>query len=91
MNQREWMMRFKEAGAFWRHNGDPAHPHAELTTGLHSDSYFNSVMIAADMWRVICEDLARKIRQRDAAFRPDSVFAPADAGIPFARAMAMDQ
>ena len=32
----------KGAGAYWRHNGDAQAPHAVLTSGLHSDFFFNS-------------------------------------------------
>jgi len=33
--------------AYWSHDGDPKKPHAELTSGMCSNGFF-------DCWRVLC-------------------------------------
>jgi len=40
-----WKQVFQEAGAVWIHNGQPAAPHAELTSGLHSDGFVNCTFV----------------------------------------------
>jgi orotate phosphoribosyltransferase len=41
----EWLSVCKEKNAFWSHDGDPGHPHAELTGGQHTDVVFNARML----------------------------------------------
>jgi len=43
-----WRARFISQGAVWRHGGDPAAPHALLTSGMHSDGFLNGDMIRED-------------------------------------------
>lgn len=47
MNQDEILKLFREHDASWVHDGDPKKPHAELTSGLCSNGYF-------DCSRVLC-------------------------------------
>lgn len=37
-----WEHIFLDAGLYWSHDGNPAHPHALLTSGLHSNGFFNA-------------------------------------------------
>lgn len=37
---------YKAYGALWEHSGDPAMPHVQLTSGKHSNQYFNSAKLA---------------------------------------------
>lgn len=46
--QEDWIKIFSERGAYWRHDGNPKRPHALLTSGLHSDGFFNWSVIAQD-------------------------------------------
>jgi len=39
-----WESELEAAGAFWRHNGNSQLPHAELTSGKHSDGFLNASM-----------------------------------------------
>lgn len=39
-----WIDRFKERDALWLHDGNVRRPHALLTSGKHSDGFFNSVL-----------------------------------------------
>ena len=43
-----WIKHYKEKGALWQHDGNRKRPHALLTSGMHSDGYFNSEIISAD-------------------------------------------
>ncbi len=40
-----WKQVFQEAGAVWIHDGRPTAPHAELTSGLHSDGFVNCTFV----------------------------------------------
>jgi orotate phosphoribosyltransferase len=41
----DWLKEFSEAGAIWMHDGNPARPHALLTSGLHSDGFVNCTLV----------------------------------------------
>ena len=43
-----WIDKYKEMGALWIHSGNPKQPHALLTSGNHSDGFFNSGLVTAD-------------------------------------------
>lgn len=47
-NQKWWIKAYQEQGALWIHDGNPARPHAELTSGKHSDGFFNSRLVIPD-------------------------------------------
>ncbi|HSE39745.1 MAG TPA: orotate phosphoribosyltransferase [Acidobacteriota bacterium] len=41
----DWKTVFEDCGAIWIHNGNPARPHALLTSGLHSDGFVNCTKV----------------------------------------------
>ncbi|MBL1434489.1 hypothetical protein COB87_002910 [Candidatus Wolfebacteria bacterium] len=43
-----WISQFKERGALWLHDGNSKRPHALLTSGMHSDGFFNSELVMED-------------------------------------------
>jgi len=47
---------FKRNDALWVHSGDPEDPHAELTSGLCSNAYFNCSKVLCDP--ILTEELA---------------------------------
>lgn len=44
----EWIGKYKEKDALWIHDGIPARPHALLTSGKHSNGFFNSRLVIPD-------------------------------------------
>lgn len=49
MKKREdWIRAYEQLGALWIHNGDARRPHAELTSGNHSNGFFNSRLVIAE-------------------------------------------
>jgi orotate phosphoribosyltransferase len=44
----EWIEAYKTKGALWIHDGNPKRPHALLTSGNHSDGFFNSKLVTED-------------------------------------------
>lgn len=59
MDQKEIIDIFDYYNAIWIHNGDPAMPHAELTTGLCSNGYVNCREVLQHS--LVCKMLARKL------------------------------
>lgn len=57
----DWIERFEKAGALWVHNGNPKRPHALLTSGNHSNGFFNGSRIIEDpaLLRSATTDLVR--------------------------------
>lgn len=55
----EW---FDLCDAYWEHNGDPAMPHAELTTGMCSNGFFDCPRVLE--YGNVCEIFARQLYQR---------------------------
>ncbi len=47
-NQPEWIEEYKRKGALWIHDGNPKRPHALLTSGKHSNGFFNSRLVIPD-------------------------------------------
>ena len=45
---KRWMEIYKQKGALWFHDGNPKRPHALLTSGNHSDGFFNSELVMED-------------------------------------------
>lgn len=43
-----WIEAYQALDAYWLHDGKPGRPHALLTSGLHSDGFFNSKPVIAD-------------------------------------------
>ncbi len=44
-----WIKEYKRRGALWIHDGNTARPHALLTSGNHSDGFFDSQMVVDDV------------------------------------------
>jgi len=43
-----WIRAYTDRGALWIHGGNAAEPHALLTSGNHSDGFFNSRLVTDD-------------------------------------------
>ncbi len=49
----EWKEIYTRMGALWIHSGNPSEPHALLTSGLHSNGYFNSKPVTENSDRLL--------------------------------------
>jgi orotate phosphoribosyltransferase len=47
-----WIQIYEEKGAYWEHDGNPLRPHALLTSGKHSNGFFNSRRVTPDFVRL---------------------------------------
>ncbi|KND49133.1 MAG: Orotate phosphoribosyltransferase [Parcubacteria bacterium C7867-003] len=43
-----WIGKYQQKDALWIHDGNPLRPHALLTSGLHSNGFFNSRLVIPD-------------------------------------------
>jgi len=43
-----WIAQYEEMKAFWMHDDNPKRPHALLTSGQHSNGFFNSELVMED-------------------------------------------
>jgi orotate phosphoribosyltransferase len=59
----QWKKLFIELGAFWKHDGSSMRPHALLTSGGHSDGFFNWSTVAQYPWyeQAVANDLVYKL------------------------------
>lgn len=83
---REWMDLFTELGAFWLHDGNPQRPHALLTSGKHSNGFFNGSKILFEMpWlgREAVHDAVELVLPRLENLMPDIVIGPAFGAVNF--------
>lgn len=48
MNQDGWISMYEKKGALWIHDGNVKRPHALLTSGKHSNGFFNSELVMED-------------------------------------------
>lgn len=57
-----WEQRFVELGALWIHDENPQHPHALLTSGMHSSGFFNatSVIEHPHILEQACQELMKR-------------------------------
>lgn len=46
--QEDWVSEYKKKDAFWIHDGNPRRPHALLSSGIHSNGFFNSQLVITD-------------------------------------------
>lgn len=46
--QSQWINEYKKKDALWIHDGNPKRPHALLTSGQHSNGFFNSRLVIPD-------------------------------------------
>lgn len=63
MSEEEWIERFTELGALWIHDGNPKRPHALLTSGNHSNGFFNASKVIED--RVLLEEVCGQLVAHD--------------------------
>ena len=80
MTQEDWIRRFTDLGAFWMHDGAKERPHALLTSGKHSNGFFNGEIVLQDPVLVeeIAEALVAKLaQQRVDLSKVDTVAGPA--------------
>lgn len=61
-NQPEWIEEYKRKGALWIHDGNPKWPHALLTSGKHSNGFFNSRLVIPD--EVLLDDAAADLVEK---------------------------
>lgn len=47
-NTQDWIEAYQNLGALWIHDDNPKRPHALLTSGKHSNGFFNSRPVIAD-------------------------------------------
>lgn len=62
----EWEMEYKKLDALWVHDDNPRRPHALLTSGMHSNGFFNSRLVTEDS-RLLSEavqDLLQLFREQ---------------------------
>lgn len=66
MFEAKWREQFSENGALWMHDGDPKRPHALLTSGNHSNGFFNAskVIERPRLLSEACEDLISILHDR---------------------------
>ena len=66
----DWIKLYEEKGALWWHDGNPKRPHALLTSGKHSDGFFNSELVMEDPNSLndACADLIMALRTTDFNF-----------------------
>ncbi len=59
-----WMDVYREKDAFWLHNGNPKFPHAILTSGKHSNGFFNSRLVIPydELMGEAASDLVEKMK-----------------------------
>lgn len=64
LNAKEWTEMFRKIGAFWLHDGNLKRPHARLTSGQHSDGFFNGGIVCQDpiLLDQVCFDLTLRLR-----------------------------
>ncbi len=43
-----WVKKYQEKDALWIHDGNVERPHALLTSGMHSNGFFNSRLVTSD-------------------------------------------
>ena len=63
----EWINEYKKRNALWIHDDDPRRPHARLSSGKHSNGFFNSELVMEDptMLDDACADLLHLLMQDD--------------------------
>ena len=61
-NEKEWIDFLTDLGCLWIHDDNPKRPHALLTSGKHSNGFFNASKIIEnpDVTEWVCKDLIEK-------------------------------
>ena len=90
--QKDWIDRYEQNGALWIHDGNPKRPHALLTSGKHSDGFFNSELIMEDsaLLAEACSNLLQRLEigERVVLSKIDRVVGPAMGAITMAHELA---
>jgi len=83
----EW---FKIRQAYWQHDGNFNNPHALLTSGRHSNGFFDCLRVLQhlNLSDILANQLARKIRTVIGDLKVDYVIGSPMAGITFAHDVA---
>lgn len=87
-----WTSEYKESGALWIHDQNPKRPHALLTSGNHSNGFFNSeiVMENAPLLDQACSDLVTLLKDSGLnVHQVDRVVGPAMGAITLAHNIAL--
>lgn len=86
LTQEEILEFFSVLDAFWMHSGDPKDPHAELTSGLCSNGFFDCLRVLSylNLSDILAYQMARKVRNVIGSQRIDWTIGSPMAGITFA-------
>lgn len=82
-----WISQYQQKGALWIHDGNPQRPHALLTSGKHSNGFFNSELVMEDsiLLDEACFDLVKLLEREDLVLNDvDRVVGPAMGAITLA-------
>lgn len=80
LTERDWIWAYQTKGAFWMHDGNPKRPHALLTSGQHSNGFFNSSLVTEDnkLLNKVCSNLTRLfVGEAGREALPDRMVGPA--------------
>lgn len=85
-----WIATYQQLGALWLHDDNPKRPHALLTSGKHSNGFFNSGLVVEDPTLIIdaCIDLAGAIGEEINTSPLNYVIGPALGAIVLAHCIA---
>jgi len=85
--ERDWMCKFIEVGAHWKHCGDPRSPHVKLTSGFHSNEFFNGTRIIEnyELLEEACRGMLMRSTFSNCPDKPQRVFGPALGASPLAQ------
>lgn len=89
-----WVKRYKAKKALWLHDDNICRPHAVLTSGKHSNGFFNSELIMEDAWLLdeACKELSDELTialGRD-VYHVSRVVGPAMGAITLAHSLAAE-
>lgn len=81
----EWIEELTRLGGYWKHDGNPKRPHALLTSGNHSDGFFNATKVIERprLLAMACSDLLNKLLVHENMF-PEKVIGSAFGAITIA-------
>lgn len=82
-----WISQYQQKGALWIHDGNPQRPHALLTSGKHSNGFFNSELVMEDSFLLdeACFDLVKILEREGVTLNDvDRVVGPAMGAITLA-------
>lgn len=90
MNTTDWSKKIEDAGALWRMNYDAEGAHALLTSGKHSDGYFNGAKVVTKprLVAAVADGIIENLQAQPDFEMPDYVVGPAYGAITFAHEVA---